>query len=131
MRMSNRSHKKLNRHPVYIYTEQFLFRFTNSLQKILSTSVNTPLSLTLFYHFIYVYFLPNFNRSRSQIFINLDLLIFIRPKNSIQNNLALLAPVVPFRPFAPGKKAVFNVRIMLAELRSKESDRFKKIRGFA
>ena len=39
--------------------------------------------------------------------------------------------IVPFRPFAPGKKAVFNVRIMLAELRSKESDRYKKIRGFA
>ena len=77
-------------------------------------------------------FLPNLNRSRSQIFfINLDLLIFIRPKNSIQNDLALLAPVVPFEPFAPGKKAVFNVRIMLAELRSKESDRYKKIRGFA
>ena len=66
-----------------------------------------------------------------KFFINLDLLIFIRPKNSIQNYLALLAPVVPFRPFAPGKKAVFNVRIMLAELRSKESDRYKKIRGFA
>ena len=39
--------------------------------------------------------------------------------------------IVPFRPLAPGKKAVFNVRIMLAELRSKESDRYKKIRGFA
>ena len=66
-----------------------------------------------------------------KFFINLDLLIFIRPKNSIQNYIPLLTPVVPFRPFAPGKKAVFNVRIMLAELRSKESDRYKKIRGFA
>ena len=44
---------------------------------------------------------------------------------------SLLVCIVPFRPFAPGKKAVFNVRIMLAELRSKESDRYKKIRGFA
>ena len=43
----------------------------------------------------------------------------------------LVVSIVPFRPFAPGKKAVFNVRIMLAELRLKESDRYKKIRGFA
>ena len=132
MRMSNRSHKKLNRHPVYIYTEQFLFRFTNSLQKILSTSVNTPLLFTLFYYFIYVYFLPNFNRSRSQIFYkSRSTNIYQTQKFYSKLYLALLAPVVPFRPFAPGKKAVFNVRIMLAELRSKESDRYKKIRGFA
>ena len=129
--MSNISDKKLNLHPVFIYREQFLFRFINSLEKILSFSVNTPLSLTLFYYLYISIFLPNFDRSRYHFFINLDILIFIRPKNSIQNHLALLTPVVTFRPFAPGKKAVFNVRIMLAELRSKESDRYKKIRGFA
>ena len=47
------------------------------------------------------------------------------------SSLFVKVHIVPFRPFAPGKKAVFNVRIMLAELRSKESDRYKKIRGFA